>query len=94
MKSRKIFTIYEICPTDRLKAKKIVVTKAVSLLFAILCFLRLKFGLMNFVYQQLLGRAQICSTVQQILENSTEGNAINLARKIPIFFVAKHYVME
>ena len=23
-----------------------------------------------------------------------EGNAINFTRKIPIFFVAKHYVME
>ena len=49
---------------------------------------------MNFVYQQVLGRAQICLTVRQIFGNSTEGNAINLARKIPVFFVAKHYGME
>ena len=28
------------------------------------------------------------------LGNSTEGNAVNLTRKILIFFVAKHYAME
>ena len=33
-------------------------------------------------------------TIQQILGNSTEGNAINLTPKIPIFFVAKLYVIE
>ena len=38
---------------------------------------------MNFFHPQGLGRARI---------NSNYGNAINLARKIPIFFVAKHYV--
>ena len=32
--------------------------------------------------------------VNQILGNSTEENAINFTRKIPIFFVAKHYEME
>ena len=57
-------------------------------------FLYLKFGLINFFHQQALERAQICLTVQQIFGNSTEGNAVNLTRKIPIFFVAKHYVME
>ena len=48
---------------------------------------------MNISYQKALGRAQICLMVQKILGNSTEGNAIYLARKIPIFFVTKHYVM-
>ena len=57
-------------------------------------FLYLKFGPMNFFYWQALGRTQICLTVQQILGNSTVGNVINFTRKIPIFFVAKHYVME
>ena len=56
-------------------------------------FFYLKFGPMNLFYQQALGRAQIL-IVQQILGNSIWGNAINLAQKIPIFFVAKHYVME
>ena len=41
-----------------------------------------------------LSRAQICLTILQILENSTEGIAINLTRKIPILFEAKHFVME
>ena len=44
MNSLKIFTI---CPADHLKAGKIGVTKAVSTLYAILCFL--KFGLMKFI---------------------------------------------
>ena len=44
MNSLKIFTI---CPADHLKAGKIGVTKAVSSLYAILCFL--KFGLMKFI---------------------------------------------
>ena len=39
MKSLKIFTICENCPADNLKAQKIGVTNAVSLLFAVLCFL-------------------------------------------------------
>ena len=29
-----------------------------------------------------------------MFNGSTEGNAINLARKIPVFFAAKHYVIE
>ena len=57
-------------------------------------FLYLKFGPMNFFYWQALRRTQICSTVQQILGNSTKGNMINFTWKIPIFFVTKHYVME
>ena len=36
----------------------------------------------------------LCLTVQQSLGNSIIGNAINLTRKIPIFFAAKQYVME
>ena len=47
-----------------------------------------------FFCQQALRRTQICLTVQQILGNSTEENAINFTRKISYFFVAKHYVME
>ena len=57
-------------------------------------FCCLKFGLLNFFCQQALGRAQICLTVQQIFGNSLEWKAINLARKISIFFVAKRYVKE
>ena len=52
-----IFTIYEICPADHLKAENFLAT--CNCLFS-------------------------SST-----SNSTKGNAINLARKIPIFFVAK-----
>ena len=57
-------------------------------------FLYLKFGVLNFFNQQALRRAHICLTVQQILGNFTDRHAINLAGKIPIFFVAKHFVME
>ena len=49
---------------------------------------------MNYLYQQAQGRAQICLTILQILGNSTEGNAINQIRQIPILFVAKDFVME
>ena len=92
VKSLKIFIICEIFPPDHLKAEKIGVTEEVSSLFVIFCLLPLsQIWPYEFFYQQALGRAQICLTVQQILGNSTEGNAINLARKIPIFkFVAKH----
>ena len=74
MKSFKIFKICEICPADHLKAEK-------------------KKGLQRhfphfFFYQQALGRAKICLTVQQILGHSIDGNAINLSRKILISFVA------
>ena len=47
-----------------------------------------------FFYEQALGRLQIYLKVKQIFRNSNGGIAINVARKIPIFFVAKHYVME
>ena len=59
--------------------------------FKILCFLRLSqiCSYDFFFNQQVLQGAQICLTVQQILGNSTEGNTINFARNIPIFFVAK-----
>ena len=52
-----IFTIYEICPADHLKAE----------IFLSTC---------NFLFSS--------ST-----SNSTKGNAINLARKIPFFFCSK-----
>ena len=95
MKSLKIFTICEICLANHLKAESIGVTEAISSLFVILMFSRSfsNLGLMNIFYQKALGRAQICLMIQKILGNSTEGNAIYLARKIPIFFVTKHYVM-
>ena len=48
----------------------------------------------GFFYEQALGRIQIYLKVQQIFRNSNGGIAINVARKIPIFFIAKHYVME
>ena len=41
MKSLKMFTTCEICPADHLKVGKKGVTKAVSSLFAILCYLYL-----------------------------------------------------
>ena len=73
------------CPTFKSLNKR--VTKAVSSLFAILCFLRLsQIWSYEFVFcQQAPGRAQICLTVHQISGNSAGGNMINLARKIPIF---------
>ena len=49
---------------------------------------------MNYFYQQAQGRAQICLKILQILGNSTEGNAINQTRQIPILFVGKDFVME
>ena len=36
----------------------------------------------------------MCFTIQQIIGNSIEGNAINFAREIPIFVIVKHHVME
>ena len=82
-----MFTICEICPADHLKAEK---NKGLRKQFprylqGWVFFLYLKFGPINFSYQRALGRAQICLTVQQILRNSTEGNAINPARMSPIF---------
>ena len=58
----------------------------VDLIFSVLMWV--------FFYEQALGRIQIYLKVQQIFRNSNGGIAINVARKIPIFFVAKHYVME
>ena len=75
-----------------LKSEKIGVTKAVSSVLQFFCLLPLSFFF--FFHQQALGRAQICLTVQQILEHSIKGNAINLARNISISLVANHYVME
>ena len=75
-----------------LKSEKIGVTKAVSSVLQFFFFLPLFFFF--FFHQQALGRAQICLTVQQILEHSIKGNAINLARNISISLVANHYVME
>ena len=77
------------------KSEKREVTKAVPryLQFCVI-FLCLKFDPMNCFYQQALGRAQICLMVRQIFGNSICGNVINLAQKIPILFVAKHYEME
>ena len=57
------------CPADYLKPEKIGVTKAVSSLFAILCFLPLsQIWSSDFLLSTCSeGRAQICSTLQQIL---------------------------
>ena len=56
VKSLKIFTVCEICPTNHLKAKKMEVTKATSWLSAILCFLPLSqiWSYEFFFYQQAL----------------------------------------
>ena len=77
------------CPTFKSLNKG--VTKAVSSLFAILCFLRLSqiWSYEFFFCQQAPGRAQISLTVHQISGNSAGGNMINLARKIPIFLCHK-----
>ena len=40
---------------------------------------------MNFFNQQALGMAQMCLTVQQILGNSTNGNAIKILLEISKF---------
>ena len=64
-------------------------------LLAIFCFFSLSpIWSYEFIISRVIRKAHICLTVQQIFGNSTEGNAINLARKIPVFFVAKHYVIE
>ena len=98
MKSLKIFTSCENCPDNHLKAEKNRVRKAIFLLFAVLCFLSLTqiwwYEFFFEFYWQALGRTQICLMVQQILGNSTEGNVTNFTWKIPIFFVAKHCVIE
>ena len=95
MKSLKSFTICEMFPADHLKAEK---NRSFQGCFPAICNIvfssSIKFGLMIFFNQQALGREQIYLTVQQILGNSIEGNAINIIRGIPIFFVAKNYVME
>ena len=79
------------CPVYHLKAKREGLHGRFSryLQFCVF-FLYLKFGLKQFFYfiffyQQTLGRAQIRLTVQQILENSTEGKVTNLTRKILFF---------
>ena len=95
MKYFKMFIVCEICPADHLKVGEKGLQRQFPRYFQFcVIFLYLKFGAMNCFYQHALGREQICLMVQQILGNSIRGNAINLAQKIPIFFVAKHYVME
>ena len=81
MKSLKIFTVWEICLTNHLKAKKTGVTKLTSSLFATLYFLPLS---QIWSYELFLPTGtrkyrQLGNTIV-----STDGNAINLARKIPI----------
>ena len=75
------FSVWEICPTNHLKAKKTGVTKVTSSLFATLYFLPLS---QIWSYELFLPTGtrkyrQLGSTIV-----STDGNAINLARKIPI----------
>ena len=72
-------------------SRNLPVTTYTALLVVDLIFGVLMWG---FFYEQALGRIQIYLKVQQIFRNSNGGIAINFARKIPIFFVAKHYVME
>ena len=83
----KIFSICEICPANHLKAEKIAVTNAVSLLFYILCFLPLS-QIWSYEFLLSTGTREICRKVQQILGESTGKNALNCAWKILIFFVA------
>ena len=91
MKYFKMFIICEICPADHLKVgEKGLQRQFPRYLQFCVTFLYLKFGAMNFFYQHALGREKICN----FSGNSIRGNAINLAQKIPIFFVTKHYVME
>ena len=68
--------------------KKIGVTKAVSSVLQSFCLLPLSFFFF-FFYQQGLGRAQICLTVQQILEHSIKGNAIKSCSKCLYFLSRK-----
>ena len=72
-------------------SRNLPVTTSTALLVVHLIFGVLMWG---FFYEQALGRIQIYLKVQQIFRNSNGGIAINVARKISIFFVAKHYVME
>ena len=95
--SQKFHNLWKLSCWSIKSRKKIGVTNAVSLLFTILCFLRQSWIWSYeffFYWWQALGRKQICLTAQQILENFTEGKEINLAWKIPIFVVTKHYLME
>ena len=73
-------------------SRNLPATTSTALLVVHLIFGVLVWGF--FFYEQALGRIQIYLKVQQIFRNSNGGIAINFARKIPIFFVAKHYVME
>ena len=82
MKSLKMFTICEICPADHLKQRQF----PRHLQFCVL-FLYLKFGLMNFLSTGTKKGTKFNGPAI-FLGNSTEWNAINLARKKPIFFVA------
>ena len=93
MKSLKIFTICGNCPADNLKAQKIGVANAVSLLFAVLCFLPPS---QIWSYDFSIGTRKGT--------NMFNGPA-NLRKfhrrrrdesywKVPFFFVPKHYVME
>ena len=72
-------------------SRNLPVTTYTALLVVDLIFGVLMWG---FFYEQALGRIKIYLKVQQIFRNSNGGIAINVARKIPIFLVAKHYVME
>ena len=72
-------------------SRNLPATTSTALLVVDLIFGVLMWG---FFYEQALGRIQIYLKVQQIFRNSNGGIAINVARKIPIFLVAKHYVME
>ena len=96
VKSLKIFTVCEIFRADHLKAEKNRVYKGSFLAFC------------NFVFSSstqiwsyeffflLTGTRKGTNTFNglAILENSIEGDKINLARKIPILLVAKCYVMK
>ena len=70
-------------------------TKAVFLLFATFRFPPLS-HIWSYEFLLLTGTRKDTNMLNgpSNLRNSTEGNAINFTRKIPIFFVAKHYEME
>ena len=67
-------------------------TKAVFLLFAIFRFPPLS-HIWSYEFLLLTGTRKDTNMLNGPSKGK-EGNAINFTRKIPIFFVAKHYVME
>ena len=97
MKSVKVFTVCEICPANHLKAEKNRVTKAVSSLFSILCFLRLSqiwsYEFFFFLSTGTKKGTNIFNSPAN-LRKFHRRKRNESCSKDPCFSVAKHYVIE